>query len=99
MDRPDVTEPSESMLHTVVSPGEVKAGDRVGRYIVLEQLGEGGMGTVWAAFDPTLDRKVALKFLHQGEGEDLLLREAQALARLSHPNVVAVHEVDTHRGR
>ena len=99
MSQPDVTEPSESMLHTVVSAGEVKAGDRVGRYMVLEQLGEGGMGTVWAAFDPTLDRKVALKFLHQGEGKDLLLREAQALAKLSHPNVVAVHEVDTHQGR
>jgi len=108
MDLHDPTEPSERALRTVVDVGDVEAGERVGRYTVLERLGEGGMGTVWAAFDPTLDRKVALKFLH-GTSADLqpasagtkdpLLREAQALAKLSHPNVVAVHEVDTHRGR
>jgi tetratricopeptide (TPR) repeat protein/predicted Ser/Thr protein kinase len=84
-----------------VSPGE-----RVGRFIVLEPVGQGGMGHVWSAFDPKLDRKVALKFLrtgtgdaNSGSGQARLLREAQALARLSHPNVVAVHDVDTHRGR
>src|SRR6185369_4160959 len=109
MDLHDPTEPSERASRTVVDVGDVEAGERVGRYTVLERLGEGGMGTVWAAFDPTLDRKVALKFLHgtsadsepgmAGGAKDPLLREAQALAKLSHPNVVAVHEVDTHRGR
>jgi len=110
MDLHDPTEPSERALRTVVDVGDVEAGERVGRYTVLERLGEGGMGTVWAAFDPTLDRKVALKFLHGTSADahpaatpagakDPLLREAQALAKLSHPNVVAVHEVDTHRGR
>jgi tetratricopeptide (TPR) repeat protein len=110
MDIHDPTEPSERVLRTVVDVGDVEPGERVGRYTVLERLGEGGMGTVWAAFDPTLDRKVALKFLHATGGDDSepavasggkdpLLREAQALAKLSHPNVVAVHEVDTHRGR
>ena len=78
-------------------------GDEIGRYVVLHQLGRGGMGVVYAAFDPQLDRKVALKVLHHGarahegsEGQPRLLREAQALAKLSHPNVVAVHDVGVH---
>ncbi len=72
----------------------------MGRYVLLDQLGSGGMGTVFAAYDPELDRKVALKlvrspFTHGSNGTDRawLLREAQALARLSHPNVVAVYDV------
>jgi len=81
----------------------LRPGERVGRFIVLEPLGHGGMGLVWSAFDPKLDRKVALKFLRAGSdgegGQARLLREAQALARLSHPNVVAVHDVDTHKDR
>ncbi len=70
--------------------------DRVGRYVVLRQLGAGGMGVVVEAYDPELDRKLALKLLrdHQTSGSPLrLIREAQALARLSHPNVVQVHDV------
>ena len=66
------------------------------RYVVLDRLGAGGMGEVHAAWDRRLDRKVALKLLHperSGEVEVArLLREAHALARLSHPNVVAVHD-------
>jgi tetratricopeptide (TPR) repeat protein len=77
-------------------------GTLVGRYVILDKLGEGGMGIVYSAFDPELDRKVAIKVL-QGESADgssgrdqaWLLREAQALARLQHPNVVAVHDVGT----
>jgi tetratricopeptide (TPR) repeat protein len=67
-----------------------------GRYLVLERLGAGGMGVVYRAFDPQLDRKVAIKILRGGGGEEAharLLREAQAMARLSHPNVIAVHDV------
>jgi serine/threonine protein kinase len=72
----------------------------VGRYLILGQLGEGGMGVVYTAHDPELDRKVALKLM-RGEGAKAsssgapvrLLREAQALARLAHPNVVAIHDV------
>ncbi len=71
---------------------------RLGRFVVLEQLGEGGMGTVFAAFDPNLDRRVALKILRRdrrSEGaQERLLQEARTLARLDHPNVVRVFEVD-----
>jgi hypothetical protein len=87
-------------------------GTRVGRYVLLERLGAGAMGVVFAAHDPELDRKVAVKVLRGGADEPppddadtrdapaaptrsigLLMREAQAMARLAHPNVVAVHDV------
>ncbi|MCX4242874.1 serine/threonine-protein kinase [Paraliomyxa miuraensis] len=81
-------------------------GDVLGHYVVLERLGAGAMGMVYAAYDPRLDRKVALKLLHaHGAFEEgsrraqRLMREAQALAQLSHPNVVAVHDVGTAQGR
>ncbi|MBL9103940.1 MAG: serine/threonine protein kinase [Myxococcales bacterium] len=71
---------------------------RIGRYTVLRQLGRGGMGVVYAAYDDELDRRIALKVLTSGAtegslGKARMLREAQALARLSHPNVVQVYEV------
>ncbi len=78
----------------------LERGTCVERYVVLDPLGEGGMGVVYKAYDPELDRTVALKLLksdRQGALRDRLLREAQALARLSHPNVVAVHDVGTFR--
>jgi serine/threonine protein kinase len=76
-------------------------GDEIGRFTVLESLGEGGMGVVLAAYDPLLDRKVALKLLRSEltpaeDGTDArarLKREAQAMARLRHPSVVTVFEV------
>jgi hypothetical protein len=80
-------------------------GDRIGRFTVLEVLGRGGMGVVVAAYDPQLDRSVALKIVSaDGEGERQeyrarLLREARAMAKIRHPNVVAVHEVGEHGGR
>lgn len=81
---------------------ELSRGMSVGRYVVLEPLGHGGMGVVYAAFDPQLDRKVALKLvrpdLRYGKLEDRrakLLQEAKTLAQLSHPNVVAVHDIGT----
>jgi len=69
---------------------------RVGRYMVLGVLGRGAMGTVLEAFDRTLDRRVAIKVLHRElatRHRARLVREAQALAKLSHPHVVQVYEV------
>lgn len=75
--------------------GEAPA--RVGRYQVLRTIGQGGMGVVYTAYDATLDRIVALKMLRgdrSGPAEvGRFIREARALARLSHPNIVAIHEV------
>lgn len=74
-------------------------GAPIGRYFVVESLGQGGMGQVLLAYDPKLDRKVALKRVRRRranlpeEARARLLREAQAMARLSHPNVLAVHDV------
>lgn len=76
---------------------------RVGRFILLERLGAGAMGEIYAAYDEQLDRRVALKLVRHGSelsrSDDLLLREAQALAQVSHPNVVQIYEADRHEGR
>jgi tetratricopeptide (TPR) repeat protein len=75
------------------------AGRVAGRFVLLRLLGMGGMGAVYEAYDPELDRRVALKFLRAdiraGSRSARLVREAQALARVSHPNVVTVHDVGT----
>src|SRR5690349_18914711 len=82
-------------------PAPFTRGQALGRYIVLDELGAGGQGVVLAAYDPELDRKVAVKLLKPGvgssgsDGQVRLLREAQAMARLAHPNVIAVHDVGT----
>lgn len=98
----------DSLGHTPVglpSPGAestparaVVRGTSLGRYVVLELLAAGGLGVVYVAYDPKLDRKVALKILrpsaaHDQDEQKWLLREAQAMAKLSHPNVVPVHDV------
>ena len=74
-------------------------GASIGRYLVLDRLGAGGMGEVYAAYDPELDRRVAVKLLLRAsdrtEAHARLTREAQALAKLNHPNVVTVHDVGT----
>ncbi len=70
---------------------------RIDRYEILDRLGEGGMGVVYLANDERLDRKVAIKLVHPSHMTEVaaerLLREARALARLSHPNVIPIHEV------
>jgi serine/threonine protein kinase len=99
--------PPGSPPHT--PPPEVSTplgrGATIGRYVVLGLVGRGGMGEVYAAYDPELDRKVAVKLLRVKpgnglsltEGRQRTLREAQAIARLSHPNVVVVYDVGTFR--
>ncbi len=74
---------------------------RVGRYELRDQLGAGGMGVVWRAWDPMLERMVAIKLVRPEVGEHgsaRMLREARAAAKLAHPNVVAVYDVGEHAG-
>ncbi len=90
-----------SDLATAAQP--LPTGARAGRYLILGELGRGGMGVVYKAYDPELDRRIALKVLSISQGKDSqairardrLLREAKALAQLSHPNVVAAFDVGT----
>jgi serine/threonine protein kinase len=85
----------------------LEVGTSIGRYTVLEVIGTGGIGVVYAAYDPDLDRKVALKLLRPGSRTTprferrraRLVREAQALARLSHPHVVPVYDVGVYEDR
>ncbi|HLL23330.1 MAG TPA: serine/threonine-protein kinase, partial [Kofleriaceae bacterium] len=77
-------------------PGLLARGTVIGRFVVIDVIGAGGMGTVYTVYDPELDRRAALKLLHHGSGERLRA-EAQAMARVQHPNVVTVHDVGTYR--
>lgn len=102
----------DDMVGTVApaTPGAdaVPAGTAIGRYVVLERLGAGGMGVVYKAYDPEIDRAVAIKLLRGRRAQisnasldpaqARLLREAKSLGRLAHPNVVTVHDVGTHEG-
>lgn len=77
----------------------LERGASLGRYLLLEVLGVGGMSVVYSAYDPKLDRRVAIKVMRTSlwneHGCQRALREAQALAKLAHPNVVAVYDVGT----
>ena len=97
---PDVVEPE-----TTTSPSMPT---KIGRYTVLDVLGVGGMGVVCTAWDPKLDRKVALKLLRKRKndsegrlstGRARLVREAKSLAKLSHPNIITVLDVDIYEGQ
>src|SRR5262245_37301021 len=80
----------------------IAVGTLVGRFVVVDFLGAGGMGEVYAAYDPNLERKVAIKFLRreflgrdrQEIAAERMRREARLVAKLSHPNVVTVYEID-----
>ena len=94
-------EPAEDDLHI----GGLQRGASIGRFVMLELLGSGGMGEVFLCYDPELDRRVAVKLLRPvrggpaGEAPARLIREARAIARLTHPNVVTVHDVAMWEGR
>jgi serine/threonine-protein kinase len=76
--------------------------DRIGRYQVLEELGQGAMGTVYRGRDEALDRDVAVKVMSKGladaDSKARFLREARAAARLQHPNIVVIYELGEHEG-
>ena len=79
------------------------SGSRLGRYQVLEQIGRGAMATVFRAYDPVLDRHVALKVMPSFQTEDPTFvarfkQEAQAVAALNHPNIVQVHDFGEDKG-
>jgi tRNA A-37 threonylcarbamoyl transferase component Bud32 len=100
-----VVQPPPDRSSASSGPGEEEegllSGTRVGRYVVEELVGRGAMGAVYAAHDPDLDRKVAVKLLRAGSLSEAarqrvrarLLREAKAMARLSHPEVITVYDV------
>jgi hypothetical protein len=100
------TTASDSGPALPVSEPTLQPGAKLGRYSILELLGKGGMGAVYAAYDPQLDRRVAIKLLRPdrrlragtGELQQRLLREAQAMARLRHPNVLAIHDAVSFEG-
>ncbi len=100
---PDRTLPGELATEAAdPAPEELSASPRMlGRYTVLEALGRGAMGSVYAAYDPQLDRRVAVKLLHQRDehANAALMAEAKSLARLAHPNVLTVHDVGTDADR
>ncbi|HSR97376.1 MAG TPA: serine/threonine-protein kinase [Kofleriaceae bacterium] len=87
----------------VAAASDLAPGASIGKYRLERILGSGGMGVVWAAFDPDLERAVAIKVLRSiDDGASLrtrLLREARAMARLKHPNILTVYEVGTDRNR
>lgn len=91
-------------------PGSALGGEeraeptRVGRYLIIRSLGQGAMGIVYLAYDPQLDRKVALKMLRgdpaaAAQGRARVQREAQAMAQVSHPNIAHVYEVGEGAGQ
>ncbi|MES1205027.1 MAG: serine/threonine-protein kinase, partial [Pseudomonadota bacterium] len=94
---------SPSAAPSAEDGGMLTRGATIGRFVVLGLLGRGGMGEVYAAHDPELDRKIAIKLLRVAGGGDSadgrlrLMREAQAIARVSHPNVVIVYDVGSYR--
>lgn len=98
--RPHTTTPSQRPA-APREGGELAEGTRVGRYSILGRLGEGDTGVVYEAWDPQLDRHVALKVLHadraraEGPSADVLIAEAQTLAKIVHPNIVTVFDAGT----
>ena len=106
-DAPELGAAREGTVLVSGSPeDDLPRGTALDRYVLLKRVGAGGMGVVYAAYDPRLDRTIAVKVLRSDvaatmtqEARARMLREAQAMARLNHPNVVAVHDAGTFQDR
>src|SRR3954464_14163469 len=90
-------------IRTTHTGPAIAAGTVLGRYRLLERIGEGGMGEVWKAHDDNLDRDVAIKMLLRGTlgnvaSRERFRREALVLSRLSHPGVAAIFDFDVRDG-
>jgi tetratricopeptide (TPR) repeat protein/predicted Ser/Thr protein kinase len=98
---PEGAEPHGEARDVGLAGPHLEPGATVGRYMILYRVGSGGMGVIYAAYDPRLDRKVALKILRSDLDSpgrrELLRREAKAMARLDHPHVVGVYDVGEDR--
>src|SRR6478672_1178720 len=99
----DPASPAAGEPTTAGMPADAWVGRQVGKYQLTRRLGQGGMGVVYEALDTVLRRPVALKLLSEALAADPdawkgVLREARAVARLNHPQVVAVYEADQRDG-
>ncbi len=103
MSTPDEEETRQEGSRRASTPlTALEPGSKLGRFVIEGVLGQGGMGVVYAATDPELARKVAVKLVrtkNSRDAQERLLREAQAMARLQHPNVVAIYDVGTFQRR
>jgi len=97
---------SEELALYDITPRFLPKGTLLGRYVLMEPVGLGGMSIVYAAFDPELERKIAVKLMHpashpqreQGR-QARLLREAKVIAKLTHPHIVTVHDLGMYEGQ
>src|SRR5262245_41472502 len=99
-----MVDPTPDALNGAIGGRVLARGTSIGRYLILDKPGEGGIGVVFCAYDPQLDRRVAVKLMRgephaspQSAGRrERVLREARALARFVHPNIVGVHDAGYH---
>ena len=99
-----MTDPNGGTARIPREPNEVRASKRIGRYVLLERIGKGGMGVVYRARDTQLDRIVALKTIvtelaDEADTRQRFVREARAAADLSHPNIIKVYDFGEDAGR
>lgn len=99
MSGPATTRPSSGSEPRETGPSGLKIGSQLGRYVIVRTLAAGGNGELFVAFDPVLDRNIALKVLLASMPKTAWAREAQLLARVAHGSVVTVHDAGVHDGR